>query len=170
MRPAWGGDHFSSIRLTAGGPRRSGVRLIPGNAAGGQPFPCSVLHHAGFAVPPRLPSERWALTPPFHPYPLPKLGAVFFLLHFPSGSACTDPAPAFTRRAALWCPDFPRGSRRNETPAIARGVDGHRKPKAGKWESPKIKKSKRGEGRSRLCNHEAGNPPLDLTSSSPVGA
>jgi hypothetical protein len=26
------------------------------------------LHHAGFAVPPMLPSGRWALTPPFHPY------------------------------------------------------------------------------------------------------
>ena len=25
------------------------------------------LHHAGFSVPPMLPSERWALTPPFHP-------------------------------------------------------------------------------------------------------
>ena len=26
------------------------------------------LHHAGFSVPPVLPPERWALTPPFHPY------------------------------------------------------------------------------------------------------
>jgi hypothetical protein len=26
------------------------------------------LHHAGFSVPPMLPPERWALTPPFHPY------------------------------------------------------------------------------------------------------
>jgi hypothetical protein len=25
------------------------------------------LHHAGFSVPPTLPSKRWALTPPFHP-------------------------------------------------------------------------------------------------------
>ena len=25
------------------------------------------LHHAGFSVPPMLPPERWALTPPFHP-------------------------------------------------------------------------------------------------------
>ena len=25
------------------------------------------LHHAGFSVPPLLPTERWALTPPFHP-------------------------------------------------------------------------------------------------------
>jgi hypothetical protein len=27
-----------------------------------------VLHHAGFSVPPVSPPERWALTPPFHPY------------------------------------------------------------------------------------------------------
>ena len=26
------------------------------------------LLHAGFSVPPMLPPERWALTPPFHPY------------------------------------------------------------------------------------------------------
>ena len=27
------------------------------------------LHHAGFSVPRVSPHERWALTPPFHPYP-----------------------------------------------------------------------------------------------------
>ena len=27
------------------------------------------LHPMGFSVPPRLRLERWALTPPFHPYP-----------------------------------------------------------------------------------------------------
>ena len=26
------------------------------------------LHHAGFSVPRLSPNERWALTPPFHPY------------------------------------------------------------------------------------------------------
>jgi len=37
-------------------------------------------------MPPQLPLERWALTPPFHPYPpWPKpWRAVYFLLHFPS--------------------------------------------------------------------------------------
>jgi len=29
-----------------------------------------VLHQVGFTVPPQSPLERWALTPPFHPYPL----------------------------------------------------------------------------------------------------
>jgi hypothetical protein len=31
------------------------------------------LHHAGFSVPRLLPDERWALTPPFHPYQLKAL-------------------------------------------------------------------------------------------------
>ncbi len=57
---------------------------------GGPPFPCYVLHHAGFAVPPWLPLARWALTPPFHPYLCPcGPSAVCFLLHFPSGSLAT---------------------------------------------------------------------------------
>src|ERR1700751_3170770 len=29
---------------------------------------CLALHHAGFSLPRLLPDERWALTPPFHPY------------------------------------------------------------------------------------------------------
>ena len=31
--------------------------------------PYLALHPMGFSVPPRLRLERWALTPPFHPYP-----------------------------------------------------------------------------------------------------
>jgi hypothetical protein len=31
------------------------------------------LHHAGFSVPRVSPHERWALTPPFHPYLLSQL-------------------------------------------------------------------------------------------------
>ena len=31
--------------------------------------PYSALPPAGLAMPPMLPSARWALTPPFHPYP-----------------------------------------------------------------------------------------------------
>lgn len=77
-------DHFSHRR--SGGPDCSERRLIPGDQAGGQPFPCSVLHRVGFAVPPSLPPARWALTPPFHPYLCPRgPSAVCSLLHFPSG-------------------------------------------------------------------------------------
>ena len=35
------------------------------------------LHPMGFAVPPRLRSARWALTPPFHPYPGRSRGGIF---------------------------------------------------------------------------------------------
>jgi hypothetical protein len=58
------GDHSSRSRLAARlqqptrGSKRAGLAL-PSYLA---------LHHAGFSVPPMLPSERWALTPPFHPY------------------------------------------------------------------------------------------------------
>ena len=46
-----------------------------GKAPGGAPLrapsghPYSALLPVGFAVPPPLPGARWALTPPFHPYP-----------------------------------------------------------------------------------------------------
>src|SRR5882757_4275361 len=35
----------------------------------GRRVPYLVLHRIGFFEPPSLPSARWALTPPFHPYP-----------------------------------------------------------------------------------------------------
>src|SRR5438105_4260643 len=41
----------------------------------------------GFSLPPRLLSERWALTPPFHPYRRHTVSAaVYFLWHCPSKS------------------------------------------------------------------------------------
>jgi len=58
--------------------------------------PYSVLLPVGFTVPLPLPVARWALTPPFHPYPAASSpakpacrgrqsggGAVCFLWHFP---------------------------------------------------------------------------------------
>jgi len=36
--------------------------------AGRSEVPYLALHPMGFSVPPRLRLERWALTPPFHPY------------------------------------------------------------------------------------------------------
>ena len=44
--------------------------------------PYLVLLPMGFTVPPRLLLGRWALTPPFHPYPANR--AVCFLWHWPS--------------------------------------------------------------------------------------
>ena len=46
-------------------PRRNGADQTP-------LVSCFALHHTGFFVPLRLPVGRWALTPPFHPYPVPK--------------------------------------------------------------------------------------------------
>ena len=43
----------------------------------GGPTPCFVLHRMGFFVPRRLRAGRWALTPPFHPYPGLRRGGLF---------------------------------------------------------------------------------------------
>jgi hypothetical protein len=43
------------------------------------------LHHAGFSVPPASLPERWALTPPFHPYQARRLSKA--CLRFPSRPA-----------------------------------------------------------------------------------
>src|SRR5678815_2313013 len=43
-----------------------------------------VLLRLGVTVPPRLRSGRWALTPPFHPYPVLAHKAVCFLWPCPS--------------------------------------------------------------------------------------
>jgi hypothetical protein len=78
------GRSFLSTRLSPDAPlARSATNTR--ELAGGQPFPCYVLHHPGFSLPLRLPSARWALTPPFQPYLCPRgPSAVCFLLHFPS--------------------------------------------------------------------------------------
>ena len=87
--------------------------------------PYLALHPMGFSVPPRLRLERWALTPPFHPYPACNFKieisglAVCFLWHCPSGCLTTSPPACIpqsaflrrqlqvTRHRALWCSDFP---------------------------------------------------------------
>ena len=63
---------------------------------------CLALLPARFAVRHRLPGDRWALTPPFHPYlccgPAAEQQAVSFLWHFLSptqGSGCY-PVPRST--------------------------------------------------------------------------
>jgi hypothetical protein len=89
---------------------------------GGQPFPCSVLHHARFAVPSGYPDSRWALTPPFHPCLCPcGPSAVSFCCTVCPGSS-RFPSLTFMRRVALWCPDFPH-LRLRET-ATVRGAAG----------------------------------------------
>lgn len=47
------------------------MRLIPGDTTGGQPFPCSVLHHAGFTVPRQLPEHAVSSYLTLSPLPDP---------------------------------------------------------------------------------------------------
>jgi len=61
------------------------------SGAGRSGIPYLALHPTGFSVPPGLLTGRWALTPPFHPYPPPapegfsgEQRAVCFLWHCPS--------------------------------------------------------------------------------------
>jgi len=77
--------------------------------------PYSVLLPVGFTVPLPLPVARWALTPPFHPYPATSWpepvvrhrqsegGAVYFLWHFPWGR----PRRTLSGTVYPWSPDFP---------------------------------------------------------------
>ena len=68
------GRHFSHVRLAAASPsearlrERSRVRHTRGYWTG-RPATYFALHRTGFFVPPTSPLARWALTPPFHPYP-----------------------------------------------------------------------------------------------------
>jgi hypothetical protein len=68
--------------------------------------PYSVLLQAGLAMPSLSPGPRWALTPPFHPYP-PSLKelrrAVCFLWRYPWARARRALPAAFSP----WSPDFP---------------------------------------------------------------
>ncbi len=64
--------------------------------------PYSALLRVGLAVPSLLPRPRWALTPPFHPYPAS--GAVSSLWRFPWGY----PRRALPGTLPSWSPDFPR--------------------------------------------------------------
>jgi len=82
--------HFSrsTIARTLQQPTR-GVLIEVGSLAA-----YLALLQLGFAVPSVLPRPRWALTPPFHPYPSKE--AVCFLWHFPSHldfSGCAQALP-----------------------------------------------------------------------------
>src|ERR1700730_9733963 len=81
----------------------------------------------GFSVPPRLLLERWALTPPFHPYRQPKPAAVLFSVALsversfnlsPEYIPC--PKAKVTRHRALRSSDFPPPFHRSRTEAILR--------------------------------------------------
>src|SRR5271167_3936925 len=100
---------------------RDGRRLLAAGQAARRP--CLALHRMGFIVPRRLPSGRWALTPPFHPYraALRPRGGMFSVTLSIDRDFRPGPPRLFPRHAALWCSDFPPPPRR-ERPST-RGED-----------------------------------------------
>jgi hypothetical protein len=106
------GDHSSGPSVAgrfsrptrAPGPARPAALRPRGSRATRRPY--SVLLLAGLAMPSRSPGPRWALTPPFHPYP-PSLvefwRAVCFLWRFPWARA----RRVLPAAISPWSPDFP---------------------------------------------------------------
>jgi hypothetical protein len=64
-------------------PTRGFTGEQPASTPGGCALPLLGLAPDGVCPARRSPACRWALTPPFHPYPLKR--AVWFLWHFPWG-------------------------------------------------------------------------------------
>jgi len=98
-----------------------------------EPFCCClILLLTRFTLPNQLPSSRWALTPPFHPYlgtDLRSGPGVCFRKHprqllrllvpgglFSVALSVASRRPGVTRRHALWSPDFPRELSQRATP------------------------------------------------------
>ena len=86
------------------------------NRPGGR-FPCSVLHRARFFVPRTSQFGRWALTPPFHPCPLP-CGplAVCFLRHFLSTEAFAPASRGFSAARCLVVSGLSSNASRSQRP------------------------------------------------------
>lgn len=117
--------------LAAGGPPDAGAPRLRAERAPemrhtrdrwtGRPIAYFALHRAGFTLPPTSRSARWALAPPFHPYPPVARTAVYSLWHFPSmrlDAHRLDLALArLGQGPALRCPDFPL--RRDSLPGTA---------------------------------------------------
>ncbi len=88
-----------------------------------------------FTMPPALPRARWALTPPFHPYLIPVLGAIGGLISVALSVALrhsrTSARPGVTWQLALWSPDFPRDAARPSfCPTAPRPSDRRRRTSA----------------------------------------
>ena len=81
-----GDDHFSNPLLPRDFPlarNATNTRRYNGRAAHSPVLSCTTR---GLPCRAGYPDTRWALTPPFHPYLIPRgPSAVYSLLHFPSG-------------------------------------------------------------------------------------
>ena len=69
------------MAISLGPPLPTGSSDQPGDWLGVHVSPYAVLLQMGFALPPSSPTERCALTAPFHPYSPEASG--MFLWHFP---------------------------------------------------------------------------------------
>src|SRR5207302_8967562 len=72
------------------------------------------LLRLGVTVPRLLPGARWALTPPFHPYPWIKGGL------FSVALSVASRRPGVTWQSALWSSDFPRHATPTSMPRPSR--------------------------------------------------
>ncbi len=112
--PPESGDDHSSGPPVAGRfsrPTRTPRAVNPATEVARRPY--SVLLQAGLAMPSLLPATRWALTPPFHPYPRrnaggllsvalslgsPRAGITRRLFTVEPGLSSTGASPAATAR------------------------------------------------------------------------
>ncbi len=88
--------------------------------------PYLALLPVGLAMPPLLPAARWALTPPFHPYPSRKKGGLFSV-----ALSVGLPRPGITRHRFLLESGLSSPSPESDKAAIqpsAQGTDYRGKP------------------------------------------
>ena len=111
--PESGDDHSSGPPIAGrfSRPTRTPRAVNPAGEPARRPY--SVLLQAGLAMPSLLPETRWALTPPFHPYPRrnaggllsvalslgsPRAGVTRRLFTVEPGLSSTGASPAATAR------------------------------------------------------------------------
>ncbi len=157
------GRSFLSPRLR-GTPRLRGVRLIPGNERAGRPFPVMSCTTRGFhcrsGCPRRggLLPHHFNLTCARRGFPHPSHRRCIFCCTF-RPLAFRFASPAFTRRVALRCPDFPQ--------QVACAPIATARETAGgvKAEIPKAEKLKMERLACRAWNPRGGKSPLGSPSS-----
>jgi len=93
----------TAIHLVHGSRRGSSGQ--PGGLSGLHTPPYLALHRAGFAVPHAV--ARWAVRSCRTGSPLPRFACAFRGGMFSVALSVGLPRPAFRRRPARWCPDFP---------------------------------------------------------------
>ncbi|GEM_PF-4865173 len=109
------------------GLKRSGPLLVP----------YLILLRTGFTLPPLSPAERWALTPPFHPYPSRKAGNSKSELRNPKLSNLVLPAQSAGGRF-IFCGTFHHRRYGTGVPALTTGRPALRSP-----DFPPSRRSKR---------------------------